>query len=210
MAGQGIDRREVLRIMALAAAASKFPGFSRWVFAHDHAKSSGAGLVNLQGAYRPQFFNPHEYATVERLAELIIPSDGSPGAREAGAAEFVDFMASSDPKIQFRYRYGLAWLDAHARRLHGPLFVELSAPQQTEILEHLAYSEKFREGEHEGRQLFQLVRQYTIMGFYTTRIGLEELGYPGLEFYPESPECPHADDRPHLYVYREKESQHRG
>jgi hypothetical protein len=202
MAGQGIDRREVLRIMALAAAASKFPGFSRWVFAHDHAKAASQRAGQSTPPYQPQFFNPHEYATVERLAELIIPSDSSPGAREAGVAEFIDFMTASDPKIQFRFRYGLAWLDAHARRLHDRLFRKLPEPQQTEILEHLAYTEKSREGENEGRQFFRLMREYTIMGFYTTRIGLQELGYPGLEFYSESPECPHAEDRAHLNVNR--------
>jgi hypothetical protein len=198
MAGQGIDRREVLRIMALAAAASKFPGFSRWVFAHDHARAASQQTAPPAEAYPPQFFNPHEYATVERLAELIIPSDGSPGAREAGVAEFIDFMTLSDPKIQFRFRYGLAWLDAHAKRLYGGLFRELTELQQTEIVEHLGYSEKFRPGEQEGRQFFRLMREYTIMGFYTTRIGMEELGCPCLELYSESPECPHVDDREHL------------
>ncbi|MBI1940878.1 MAG: gluconate 2-dehydrogenase subunit 3 family protein [Acidobacteria bacterium] len=197
MAGQGIDRREMLRALALAAAASRFPGFSRWVFAHDHARAPG-GLVNLQaGSYVPQFFSAHEYATVARLAELIIPSDGSPGAAEAGASEFIDFMAASDPKIQFRFRYGLAWLDAHAMRLDGRAFVELAAGQQNAILEHLAYRDRYRPREDEGRAFFNLVREYTIMGFYTSRVGLEELDYPGLQFYAESPECPHTDDPEH-------------
>lgn len=200
MAGQGIDRREVLRIMALGAAASKFPGFSRWVFAHDHARAANAELVQDATTYEPKFFNPHEYSTIERLAEMIIPSDGSPGAREAGVAEFIDFMTASDPKIQFRFRYGLAWLDAHARRLHGALFRDLKGAQQNEILEHLAYSEKFRANELEGRQFFRLMREYTIMGFYTTRIGMEALGCPSLELYSESPECPHVGDREHLKV----------
>src|SRR5712692_5754012 len=139
MAGQGIERREILRAMALAAAASQFPGFRRWVFAHDHAKVAGEVAALTTGPYVPQFFEAGEYAMVARLAHLIIPSDGSPGAREAGVSEFIDFMVSSDPGIQYRFRYGLTWLDAHAGKLHGAPFRELDEAKQTGLLEPLSY-----------------------------------------------------------------------
>lgn len=196
MAGQGMERREVLRVMALAAAASQFPGFHRWAFACDH---SGAEQGRVKpAAYTPQFFTRDEYATVERLAESIIPSDGSPGAREAGVAEFIDFMVGSDPGVQYRFRYGLNWLDAHSDRRHAKAFRQLGPGEQTEILEHLAYQSRFRAGEEEGREFFKLVRQYTLMGFYTTRIGLEQLDYPGLQtMYEKLPGCPHPNDPEH-------------
>ncbi len=195
MAGQGMERREMLRALALAAAASQFPGFHRWAFACDHV---GAGPVQVKPSrYTPQFFSDGEYATVGCLTELIIPSDGSPGAPEAGVSEFVDFMVASDPSIQFRFRYGLAWLDAHAERLQGRIFRELTAEQQTSILEHFAYKNRLRPGEEEGREFFKLVREYTVMGFYTSQIGLAQLDYPRLKFYSESPGCPHRDDPEH-------------
>ena len=198
MAGQGVERREILRVMALAAAASRFPGFHRWVFACEHV--GAAAGQGKPGAYTPQFFTPKEYATVERLTDLIVPSDGSPGAREAGVSEFVDFMVFSDPGIQYRFRYGLTWLDAHCEQLHGKCFQDLSADDQTEILKHLAYKDQFRAGEAEGREFFKLAREYTIMGFYTSRLGLEQLDYPGLTFYSESPGCPHGNDPEHLHL----------
>lgn len=195
MAGQGLERREVLRVLALAAAASGYPGFHRWSFACAHGDG---GLVQVKPSrYAPRFFSEDEYATVERLAELIIPSDGSPGAREAGVAEFVDFMVGSDPGVQYRFRYGLTWLDAHAGRLHGAAFRRLDAAQQTALLEPLAYRQRHRPGEDEGRAFFALVRQYTVMGFYTSKVGLELLDYPGLRIYAESPGCPHPDDPEH-------------
>ncbi len=197
MAGQGIERREILRAMALAAAASQFPGFRRWVFAHDHAKVAGEVAALTTGPYVPQFFEAGEYAMVARLAELIIPSDGSPGAREAGVSEFIDFMVASDPGVQFRFRYGLAWLDAHARRVDGRPFLDLAEARQTETLKRLAYTDRFREGDEEGREFFMLVRRYTVMGFYSSRVGLEALDDPGLKFYSESPGCPHPDDPEH-------------
>ncbi len=194
-----MERREVLRVMAMAAAASGFPGFSRWVFACDHR---GTEPVQIKPAeYTPQSFSPAEYATVERLTEMIIPSDGSPGAREAGVAEFIDFMVWSDPNIQYRFRLGLAWLDAHSLKLHGKLFRELSHAEGTGILETLAYKKNYRAGEEDGREFFKLVREYTVMGFYTTRIGLEELGYPGLEsVWASMPGCPHHDDPEHKHL----------
>jgi gluconate 2-dehydrogenase gamma chain len=199
MAGQGMDRREVLRVMALAASASKFPGFHRWAFACDH--SGGEAVRVRSAAYTPQFFTSQEYLLIECLAETIIPSDGTPGAREAGVAEFIDFMVWSDPSVQYRFRYGLTWLDAHSDRLHSKPFHELGASEQTQILEHLAYKSRYRVGEEEGRNFFKLVREYTLMGFYTTRIGLEQLDYPGLQtIYDKLPGCPHPNDPEHRHL----------
>lgn len=198
MAGQGMERREVLRVMALAAAASQFPGFHRWVFACGHEPPGGAQVRPAQ--YTPQFFSAHEYSTVERLTEMIVPSDGTPGAREAGVSEFIDFMVWSDPGVQYNFRTGLTWLDAHSERLHSKPFGDLDANQQNEILEALAYKDRFRPGEEDGRAFFRQIREYTMMGFYTSRVGLEQLDCPALKFYTESPACPHPNDPEHKHL----------
>src|SRR5260370_2644914 len=195
MAGQGLERREVLRILALAAGASGQPGFHRWAFACGHG---GSPPLQVRPArYAPRFFSAEENATVERLAELILPSDGSPGAREAGVSEFIDFMVASDPGVQYRLRYGLTWLDAHSERVHGQPFRELTSDQPGELLSHLAYRDRHRPGEEEGREFFRLIREYTLMGFYTSRVGLQQLDYPGLRIYGEPPGCPHPGDPEH-------------
>jgi Gluconate 2-dehydrogenase subunit 3 len=195
MAGQGLERREVLRILSLAAGASAYPGFGRWSFACAH----GAELVQVRPArYSPRFFSAEEYATVERLAELILPSDdGTPGAREAGVAEFVDFMVDSDPSVQYAFRYGLVWLDAHSQRHHQKPFHALDEAQQKALLEPLAYTARHRAGEEEGRAFFKKMREYTVMGFYTSRVGMAQLDYPGLRVYAELPGCPHPGDPEH-------------
>jgi Gluconate 2-dehydrogenase subunit 3 len=195
MAGQGLERREMLRILALAATASGFPGFSRWSFGCGHGATE---VVQIKPPrYTPRFFSADEYATIERLTEMIIPSDGTPGAREAGVAEFVDFMVWSDPSTQHTMRYGLTWLDAHARKQHGHSFAALPQEAQTALLQTLAYKDKFQPGDEEGREFFNQVREYTVMGFYTSRIGLEALDYPGLRIYTEVPECPHPGNPEH-------------
>lgn len=198
MGGQGVDRREALRIMALAAAAGQFSGFSRWVFGGESSPEPGGTSVIRAAAYQPQFFTPPEYRLVERLTELIVPSDDTLGAREAGVSEFVDFMAAHDPAIQIPFRDGLRWLEAHALRLFASPFLELTEDHQSEILARLAYRNRYRLGEEEGQAFFRLIRRYTVMGFYTSRIGMEELDAPALRHvYPDSPACPHPDDPEH-------------
>ena len=95
----------------------------------------------------------------------------------------------------------MTWLDAHADRLHRRSFLDLPAIKQQDILDRLAYKERFRAGEEEGREFFNLIREYTIMGFYTSKVGLRELDYPGLQvFYTSTPGCPHHGDPEHRHV----------
>jgi len=190
-----MERRDVLKMLATASIASQFSGFSRWSFGWQHPAHN---LSQIKAAkYAPRFFTPAEYAIVERLADLIIPSDGTPGAGEAGVSEFIDFMVWSDPTLQYSFRSGLTWLDAHSRSRHGSNWVGLDPARQAEILTALAYSAHYRPAEEEGRRFFRLFRDYTVMGFYTSQIGLEQLDYPGLKVYSESPACPHQDDPEH-------------
>jgi len=198
MAGQGVQRREVLRILGTAAAAAHFPGFSKWGFACGHI---GNRTFEIKpAAYRPQFFTPSEYATVERLADLIIPGDATPGAKEAGVAEFIDFMVANTADVQHRFRMGLAWLNARSEQTLGKRFLELTAEQQNALLEPLGFKDKARPGEEDGRAFFALMRDHTVIGFYTSEIGYKELDNPALRFYSESPECPHKDDPEHRHL----------
>jgi gluconate 2-dehydrogenase subunit 3-like protein len=198
MAGQGVQRRQVLQILGTAAAVAQFPGFSKWGFACGHIGNSA--LQIRPAVYRPQFFTSAEYAAVERLTEIIIPTDASPGAKEAGVAEFIDFMVANDTEVQYPFRTGLTWLNAHAEQKARKRFIDLSAEQQTSLLEPLGFKEKARPGEEDGRKFFAMVREYTVTGFYTSEIGFKELDNPALKFYSESPECPHKDDPEHRHL----------
>jgi gluconate 2-dehydrogenase gamma chain len=206
MAGQNLERREMLRALSLASTAARFPGFVKWAFAlpFDHgAKPIGSALSRTPAgpSYKPQFFSDDEYETVSLLSELIIPTDSTPGAREAGVSEFIDFIVLQDPGLQFRFRSGVKWINAHARYLFGRRFRELKIEEQTEMLNHLAYQDRQRAGEEDGRDFFRLIREYTVIGFYTSRIGMEEINYPGLKkYWREVPGCPHLDDPEHQHL----------
>src|SRR5437763_681127 len=102
--------------MAAALAASQFPGFVKWAYGqHQH----DAPVALRSGAYKPQFFSPDDYRLLERLTDIIIPTDETPGAREAGVSEFIDFMVWSDPSLQKPFADGLQWMDRRAASQHG-------------------------------------------------------------------------------------------
>jgi gluconate 2-dehydrogenase gamma chain len=218
MAGQGLERRDVLRYMGIAAVASTFPGFRRWVFAS--AVPDAMGARDAEASYKPLFFSQQQFGLIEHLTEMILPADDTPGAKAAGVAEFIDFMLANrapvilqhsprttqdtlalGSEIQEQFTLGLSWLNAHARGTFGRDFIDCSAQQQNSLLEELAYKAKFRPNTDAGREFFELMRAYTVVGFYTTRIGLQSLGYPGLRmFWPGMPGCPHPGDPEHAYL----------
>lgn len=231
MGSQGTSRREAMQILAYASAAMAFGGFRRWAFACSHEVGAGDKDTDKASPYEPVFFSPWEYQMIERLAELIIPNDSKPGAREAGVSEFIDFMVANSAEvgafkyqppsrqrpvgdqervpdalrsggdIQTQFRLGLKWLDGHAKLYFKNGFLDCAPEQQTDILEHLAYRNRYRASEEFGRTFFNLMRRYTVMGFYTTRVGLEQLDYKGLEaFWATMPSCPHQDDPEHLHL----------
>lgn len=189
-------------MLALAAMASQFSGFSKWIYAAqpatDHSMSASAQV--RPAAYSPQFFTPDEYALMDHLTETIIPKDDSPGAREAGVSEFIDFMAASDPTIQQPFRSGLRWLNNQSRKENGTDFARLTAEQQENLLKTVAYRDHHVPGQVAGQEFFALLRRYTVMGYYTSRVGLEELDFPGLRLYAHSPACPHTGDPEHRHL----------
>jgi gluconate 2-dehydrogenase gamma chain len=201
MANQNPNRRELLEMLSLVAVASQFPGFSRWVYAAAANEHDQMGKAPTRPAeYKPQFFSPGEYVMVEQLVDLIIPPDGSPGAKDAGVAEFIDFMAANDPEMKQPFHDGLKWLDDFARNSAGAGFVSLDAAQQEGLLSQLAYRKQYQSGQEPGQQFFKLIRRYTVMGYYTSRAGLKELDYPGLRLYASSPACPHVNDPEHKHL----------
>ncbi|MGA2132907.1 MAG: gluconate 2-dehydrogenase subunit 3 family protein [Bryobacteraceae bacterium] len=196
MANQGSDRRRILELLAKAAAASQFPGFVRWTFGqqHEHAAPPRAKT------YRPSYFSPSEYHAIDVLTGLIIPRDESPGAQDAGVGEFIDFLAAhGEEEIRLPMRNGLKWLDTKAKSTYGADFAALSPTQQNAILEKVAHKTS-APADRQGQTFFRLIRRYTVMGYYTSRAGLTELAYPGLQFYTESPACPHTGDPEHRHL----------
>ena len=218
MGGQGVERREILRYIGIATVASSFPGFSKWAFACSHDTPQSPGSTFSKSSYEPLFLSAQHYRMVEHLAEMIIPEDDTPGAKQAGVAEFIDFMLANRVPVsgsrdirstadaieagndaQVRFISGLNWMNAHSHSEFGQDFTDCTAEQQNGMLEELAYKDKFKPNTETGCAFFQMMRDYTVIGYYTTKIGLESIGYPGLRgIWPKMPGCLHPDDPEHL------------
>jgi gluconate 2-dehydrogenase gamma chain len=224
MGGQGAERRDILRYIGIASVAAAFPGFRQWVFACSHNAAGGSpSAADSQAStepYKALFFSPEQFRLVEHLAEMIIPADETPGAKQAGVAEFIDFMLANRVSVsapydaqsseellrlgseaQEQFITGLAWINAHSKLEFGRPFLDCTSEQQKNFLEELAYKAKFRPTTEEGREFFQALRDHTVVGYYTTKIGLESLGYPGLRMvWPAMPGCPHPNDPEHAHL----------
>lgn len=130
--------------------------------------------------FKEQFFNKHEMKTIHVLVDIIIPKDAQSGsASEAGVPDFIEFMAKDQPNLQTPLRGGLLWLDAQAKRRFEKKFIDCSDAQRIEIVEDIAWPERKKPGMSQGIAFFSLMRNLTASGFFTSKMGIADLGYVG-------------------------------
>ncbi len=126
------------------------------------------------GAYKVKAFSEHEYKTLTRLAELIIP-----GSVAAGAPEYVDLLASRNAELAGIYTGGLAWLDHEMARRASARFLDASERQQTALLEQIAYRKNDSPELGPGLRFFDWARRMVVDAYFTSKMGIEYLGYEG-------------------------------
>lgn len=126
------------------------------------------------------FFNKHEMATITILADIIIPKDDVSGsASDAKVPEFIEFIVKDIPEHKVPMRGGLKWLDIYSFNKFQKSFVEASEKEQISIVDEIAYPAKARPEMQAGVAFFNRMRDLTASGFYTTEIGVKDIGYVG-------------------------------
>lgn len=126
------------------------------------------------------FFNAHEMASLGILCDLIIPADEVSGsATQAKVPEFIEFMMKDQPHLQTDVRGALKWMDYRCLQDHGKTFKDCTAEQQTALLDKLAYPDEVPADCKSGVKGFNLIRNLTATGFFTTELGIKDLGYKG-------------------------------
>jgi gluconate 2-dehydrogenase gamma chain len=144
----------------------------------DRMQEEKAYLAKM--AKEANFFNEHEMATITVLGNIIMPKDEVSGsASDAKVPEFIEFIVKDMPSHQTPLRGGLRWLDLHCYKLYEKAFVNLSAAQQITVVDSIAYPEKAAKELAQGVSFFNLMRDLVTTGFYTTEIGIKDLGYVG-------------------------------
>jgi gluconate 2-dehydrogenase gamma chain len=168
-----ITRRELLRQLALAIAAA---GAVDRVAAQEVHHMASQAMAASGGAYQPTALSAHEYVTLERLTDLIIPVEsGAPGAVQAGVAAWIDMLVGANDQLKTIYGEGLAWLDATMKTRGAADFVSASAEQQTGLVDLIAYRRNQSTELAPGIQFFVWARRMTVDGFYTSQIGMRDI-----------------------------------
>ena len=131
-------------------------------------------------AYTPKALSAPEYRTLERLTDLIVPvENGAPGAVAAGAAAWIDMLASENAQLKETYTTGLAWLDAAMKTRGAADFVSATPAEQTALLDLIAYRRNQTPELAPGIEFFTWARRMTVDAFYTSEIGIRDIDYQG-------------------------------
>lgn len=126
------------------------------------------------------FFSDHEIATIAILVDIIIPKDDTSGsATDAGVPDFIEFIVKDKPELQTPVRGGLRWLDVQCMKRYDKAFADCSAQQRIEMVDEIAFPELAKPGMQQGVAFFNTMRDLTATGFFTSKIGIEDLGYAG-------------------------------
>jgi hypothetical protein len=171
-----VSRRDLIRSAAVAATLGQLNG-EAMQHVHQHVaearKESG-------GAYKPRCLNGHEYQTVAKLADLIIPPEGtSVGGAGAGAPEFIDVLCSGSDRMARIWQGGLAWLDAASRQRGHASFLAAPPAQQTALLDLIAYRRNETAELGPGIEFFDWARRMVVDAYFTSPQGYQALGYQG-------------------------------
>ncbi len=126
------------------------------------------------------FFTAHELATITILGDIIIPKDEVSGsASDAKVTDFIEFIVKDMPEHQTPMRGGLRWLDMQCLTRNNNSFKDCTQQQQMEMIDEIAWPNKAKPNMLQGVAFFNLMRDLTASGFYTSEIGVKDIGYMG-------------------------------
>jgi hypothetical protein len=186
-----MNRRESLKILGLTTLSTAVlldackPGTDKTNEITDTASAAEPGRQDFETERdkklnAEQFFNAHEMATITVLTNIIIPKDEKSGsAADAKVPEFIEFIVKDIPAHQLPMRGGLKWLDMQCLNRFQQPFKDAAAAQQIQMLDLIAYPKKAKPGMEQGVAFFSLIRSLTASGFFTSEIGVKDLGYVG-------------------------------
>jgi len=175
-----LNRRTMLQLLGAAPVAAGFTWTDAEAAQAAAAAQTARRPAGAKAAYKPKFFTPHEWATVNVLVNLIIPKDDRSGsATDAGVPEFMDFMMDDQPNRQTAMRGGLAWIDHECENRHDKRFLDCTPEQRAAVLDDIAWPQKAKPEFQHGVAFFNSFRDLTASGFWSSKMGVEDLKYLG-------------------------------
>lgn len=188
-----MDRRKSLKVLVLGTVSSGFlldackstdnkPVLKK---APEATEKKHPGLMSeevkhLEEVNAYTFFTPHEMQTITILGDIIIPKDDVSGsASDAKVPDFIEFIVKDQPEHQVPMRGGLHWLDMQCLKRYNNAFAECNHQQQMEIVDEIAWPKKAKPEMKPGVNFFSLMRNLAATGFYTSEMGVKDVGYVG-------------------------------
>lgn len=147
-----------------------------------HVHEAVFEIKSLDGGanYAPKYLTKHEFLTLRKLSALIIPADEhSKGAIDSGAAEYIDFLCSKSTELADIYTGGLAWLDNAMERHYQARFLDAKPADQLAMLDPIAYRKNSTPELAPGISFFRWARNMVVDAYYTSPVGIADLGYVG-------------------------------
>jgi len=185
-----INRRQLLQLLGAAPLAAGFT-WTDAEAAQAAKKAQAARAPAAKAAFKPKFFTTREYAMVGTLANLIIPKDDRSGsATDAGVPEFMDFMMVDQPNRQTAMRGGLAWIDLECQDRFDKRFLECSDSERAAVLDDIAWPQRAKPELAAGVAFFNSLRDLTASGFWSSKMGVQDLQYMGNTMVAEWKGCP--------------------
>lgn len=146
----------------------------------DEAGRQAFEIARDKELHATTFFTPHEMATITVLADIIIPRDDKSGsASDAKVPDFIEFIVKDIPEHQLPLRGGLRWLDMQCLTRFGQPFVACTSPQQVAMVTKIAYPQRATRDMQPGVTFFNRMRDLTATGFFTSKMGMADIGYVG-------------------------------
>ena len=128
-----------------------------------------------------QFFTKAELATITTLGHLVLPPNENGNILDAGVPEFIEFMAKDYPNFQEPIRGGLMALNHESNVRFEKVFNSITEKQQKSMLDEIAFPIPELSGSEQPQpiQFFSLIKNLIMTGYFTSAIGIKELGYLG-------------------------------
>jgi hypothetical protein len=179
-----VDRRELFTILGAGLVAQSASA------QHEHKTP-----VTPQGAYKPRVLSAAQYATLQRLLELLLPADEtSASARDAGVGMYIDTtLQHGDAQLRGSWTTGLDAVNRLAHQTHGIEFANLPFTQATALLVSIAEAEG--KPNHEAEHFFVLFKQSAISAYYLSDAGRRSLAYRGDTAIRDFAGCTHPEHR---------------
>jgi gluconate 2-dehydrogenase gamma chain len=170
------SRRELFRIIggSLVLTAAGSGVLSPALAQHVHAEIAAVKSLSGGPTYAPKKFTRHNFLTLKKLGDIIVP-----GASDAGAPEFIDFLSSHNDELAAIFNGGFGWLDNYMHKTYGADFLSATSAQQTELLDKLAYEKNGTPETAPGVPFWTWTRNMVVDAYYTSPAGVKDLGYMG-------------------------------